>query len=166
MRIQFHFSFAAFMSFLANLLAGSLLCFFCFIHLVDRDRPVLPRDEWLHFCLLALLLALAWQFVLKVRISASSFLEMVYLVWNDLYISLPILLPKAKIFFFYFISHITLKKSLNDCMALTPFTPTIKQKSRVTKLVTELQLTLEHMGLTWAGPLILGHFSVVNTLVL
>lgn len=78
------------MSFLANLVAGSLSCIFCFIHLVDRDRTVLPRGKWLHFPLLALPLALAWQFVLEVRASASSVLEMVYLGWNDPYVSLPV----------------------------------------------------------------------------
>lgn len=77
------FSLASFMpslaSSLANLGAGSLSCIFCFIHLVDRDRTVLPRGKWLHFPFLALPLALAWQFVLEVGASASSFLEMVYL---------------------------------------------------------------------------------------
>ena len=100
------FSFASCMPFLANPIAGSLLCIFCFIHLVDRDRPILPRDERLNFHSLTLLSTLAWQYVLEVRITASSFLEMVYLVWNDSYVSLPIpFWPKAKIFFSTFSFH-------------------------------------------------------------
>ena len=92
------FSFASFLPFLANQIAGSLLSIFCFIHSVDRGRSVLPGDEWLYFHLLALRSVLAWQFVLEVKIIASSFLAIVYLVWNDSCISLPIpLRPKAKI---------------------------------------------------------------------
>lgn len=94
------FSFASFLPFLANQIAGSLLYIFCFIHLVDRDRSILPRDQWLYFHLLAFQSVLAWQFVLEVKIRAFSFLAIVYPVWNDSYISLPIpLRPKAKIWF-------------------------------------------------------------------
>lgn len=41
-----------------------------------QRRDALPRGKRLHFRLLSLLLALAGRFVLEVRASASSFLEM------------------------------------------------------------------------------------------
>lgn len=49
---------------------------FLFHPFSGQRRDVLPRGKRLHFRLLALLLALAGQFVLEVRVSASSFLEM------------------------------------------------------------------------------------------
>lgn len=83
---------------------------------MDRDRTGLPRGKRLHFCVLALLLALAWQFVLEVRAGASSFLEWFILPEMVLKFLYQLMLY-VKQLFFNSISHVPLKKSLNDCMA-------------------------------------------------
>lgn len=133
---------------------------------MGRDKPILPRDEQLHFLLLALLLTLAWQFVLEGRISASSFLEMVYLVWGDPYISLLIPLPsKAKIFFSCFTFYFTLKKFLNNYVALYTFTLTRKVRVYKTSFWTIVDPWTNRVW-TVEAHLHIDFFSIVDAIVL